>query len=443
MNTKELVENYRKGVLEYKKNNYSDALCFFKKIINSKTESIILSEVYKLEKEILIKSLKNSEYSLIENIVINDDIKTLEEYIYIISYYSLISNINKANFLCQKAIEIYNENYFKIIKNVLNRNQEISACIICKNNEDIIENCLKSLFWVDEIIVLDTGSIDNTIKIAKNYSKVYNYNWNDNFSDARNKALEYCTKDWILFIDTDQEFPKDFISKIRYAIKDTTKIGFQIKIKIDEYFVNYLRLFRNNFNIKYKGLIHEQVYHSIKENIQKYKYFTVGDLDIYLLDKGYANSKKMEEKKIRNIKLLEKAINIESNIYDKAYYLLKIYEETTNLSYLEEAFSIIKNFDKNDLLSYTFCEQIYKYYIINKDIELIDNALVVFNYSVDLHLIKAKKLFYEKNYIESKFLFDKVLLLVNNKKNYFNLINRNEIINECNYYIDNLILKIT
>ena len=68
-----------------------------------------------------------------------------------------------------------------------NQRPIISACLIVRNEEKMIENCLKSLKDFDEIIVVDTGSIDRTIKIAKKYTnKIYNFKWNDDFSEARN-----------------------------------------------------------------------------------------------------------------------------------------------------------------------------------------------------------------------------------------------------------------
>jgi len=82
---------------------------------------------------------------------------------------------------------------------------KLSACIITKNEQDMIERCLKSLNGVDEIIVVDTGSTDDTIKIAERYATVYtDYKWNDDFAEARNYALSKATGDWIISIDADE-----------------------------------------------------------------------------------------------------------------------------------------------------------------------------------------------------------------------------------------------
>ena len=92
----------------------------------------------------------------------------------------------------------------------------ISVALICRNSSDRIERCLQSVMAADEIIVIDTGSDDNTMEIARKYTdKVYEY-WGcnedgkkdglfANFADARNKAIEYCTQSHIFTIDSDEE----------------------------------------------------------------------------------------------------------------------------------------------------------------------------------------------------------------------------------------------
>lgn len=82
----------------------------------------------------------------------------------------------------------------------------ISICMIVKNEEKILSRCLDSLKGLsDEIIIVDTGSSDDTKKIAKKYTdKIYNFKWNNNFSDARNFSFSKCTKDYIYVADADE-----------------------------------------------------------------------------------------------------------------------------------------------------------------------------------------------------------------------------------------------
>ncbi len=83
--------------------------------------------------------------------------------------------------------------------------KKISCFVIACNEEDRIENCLKPLAgWVDELIVLDSGSTDDTVEIARRYcDKVYQTDW-PGFGAQRNRALSYCQHEWVLNIDADE-----------------------------------------------------------------------------------------------------------------------------------------------------------------------------------------------------------------------------------------------
>lgn len=92
----------------------------------------------------------------------------------------------------------------------------IGASLIVKNEEEMLARCLESLKGFDEIVVVDTGSEDKTVEIAKKYTdKVYtDFKWCDSFCKARNHALSKNTADWIYTIDAD-EYLESPIEKIR------------------------------------------------------------------------------------------------------------------------------------------------------------------------------------------------------------------------------------
>lgn len=97
--------------------------------------------------------------------------------------------------------------------------------MIVKNEEKVLDNCLSSCFDLfDEIIIVDTGSKDKTIKIAQKYAtKILNFKWNYNFSDARNYGILNCNCDYFMWLDADDIITKDNLERLK-----------QLKIELDK-----------------------------------------------------------------------------------------------------------------------------------------------------------------------------------------------------------------
>ena len=93
----------------------------------------------------------------------------------------------------------------------------ISLCMIVKNEEKLHSSCLESVkIIVDQMVIVDTGSKDRTIQIAKNFgADVYQYPWCDNFSKARNESIKYATGDWILWMDADETLDPKSIPELK------------------------------------------------------------------------------------------------------------------------------------------------------------------------------------------------------------------------------------
>jgi glycosyltransferase involved in cell wall biosynthesis len=104
---------------------------------------------------------------------------------------------------------------------------KISACTIAKNEEKTIAKSIDSYkYFVDEIIVVDTGSTDDTVKVAQEHgATVYHYEWNNDFAAAKNAALEHATGDWIIFLDADEYFVEDCGKRVREAIVEAELRG--------------------------------------------------------------------------------------------------------------------------------------------------------------------------------------------------------------------------
>ena len=84
----------------------------------------------------------------------------------------------------------------------------VSLCMIVKNEEDVLERCLKSVAGlVDEIIIVDTGSTDRTREIATHFTnQIFDFPWQDDFSAARNEAFSHASMDYCMWLDADDVF---------------------------------------------------------------------------------------------------------------------------------------------------------------------------------------------------------------------------------------------
>ncbi len=96
----------------------------------------------------------------------------------------------------------------------------VSACVITFCKEDLIEDCLKSVKWADEIIVVDSYSTDKTVEICRKYTdKVYQRKWTG-FRDQRNYAMDLSGFEWILFIDSDERISPELYKEIQLHLSD-------------------------------------------------------------------------------------------------------------------------------------------------------------------------------------------------------------------------------
>lgn len=204
----------------------------------------------------------------------------------------------------------------------------ITGCLIVKNEENNIERCIKSFKKVvNQIVVVDTGSDDETINIAKGLgAEVYDYKWDDDFSNPRNYAIDKAKGEWIIFLDADEYFVNSTelnIPKIINRYKNNKMEGIifkRINVEADVKHIigsDYmLRVIKNDKDIRYKGKIHEVPY---KNEDYIYSYIDKNDeLEIY--HTGYC--KEFSKSKFeRNLKLLEEEIT-DGTANDRTYFHL-------------------------------------------------------------------------------------------------------------------------
>jgi tetratricopeptide (TPR) repeat protein len=143
----------------------------------------------------------------------------------------------------------------------------LSVCMIVKNEEDFLENCLKSVVdHVDEIVIVDTGSTDQTVKIAKGFNaRIYHHPWQDNFSLHRNQSISYAKGRWIFIIDADEEYRASSQRNLREEIALADKHGIEaLSLRVENSCnggretacLDSIRIFRANGRIRYEGIVH-------------------------------------------------------------------------------------------------------------------------------------------------------------------------------------------
>lgn len=221
-------------------------------------------------------------------------------------------------------------------------NIKLSVCLITKNEEINLPACLDSVKDIaDEIIIADTGSSDNTIAIAKSFgAKLIEIPWKNDFSFARNVTLDMAQGDFILVIDADERLLNpDLLVKV-ISNPNTKTGGWLIEVNSealredgskDIYVGNLLRLFRNHPNIRFKGIIHEQIFESVINSG-----LAIENTKIELKHIGYGLSPEiMRQKQIRNLNLLDEAITHEPENAYHYYQRAKTHLALRNLAEAE------------------------------------------------------------------------------------------------------------
>lgn len=146
----------------------------------------------------------------------------------------------------------------------------ISLCMIVKNEEDVLDRCLESVETaVDEIIIVDTGSTDATIDIAKkHHAKLYSFKWIDDFSAARNYSFEAATMDYILWLDADDIITPSELKKLLQLKQNLNEIYDIIVMMYHTSFDSAgrptfsfprERLIRRRANLRWEGAVHETI----------------------------------------------------------------------------------------------------------------------------------------------------------------------------------------
>lgn len=217
----------------------------------------------------------------------------------------------------------------------------ISLCMIVKNEGRQIARCLKSVqAGVDEIIVVDTGSTDNTVNIAKKFgAKVFYYPWHDDFAAARNFSLEKASGDWILYLDADEELQLESREQLQRLTRNNNVEAYYFHIQNlhdRQHSLSHInvRMFRNRKEYRFQGRLHEQILDSILEHAPKGRQ-CVADSQMYIIHYGYVTAEFLgKNKAARNYRIIKKML---ADKPEDPYYLYHMGNCLVNLGDIKHA----------------------------------------------------------------------------------------------------------
>ncbi|MBC8014609.1 MAG: glycosyltransferase [Sporomusaceae bacterium] len=195
----------------------------------------------------------------------------------------------------------------------------ISLAMIVRDEEANLAECLGSIKdEVDEIVIVDTGSTDQTSTIASHFtSKIYHFPWKGDFSAARNFAVSQCSGQWILSLDADERLDSGQGS-IRQLISNSPEFdvfGLPLLTSSTTEYEKFtvIRLFRNTAEYRFVGRIHEQVI-ICNESV-------VGIGHAPVICHKFVTHKQRNKKRWRNLKLLEQELRRDPDNYYLKYYI--------------------------------------------------------------------------------------------------------------------------
>jgi tetratricopeptide (TPR) repeat protein len=187
----------------------------------------------------------------------------------------------------------------------------LSLCMIVRDEEEMLPRCLTAVKdAVDEIVIVDTGSTDRTVEIARSFgARVIEQPWTGSFADARNTSFDAATSDWVMYLDADEVLVAEDVAKLRAVTGRTWREAFYL---VETNYTgepgdgtalthNALRVFRNRPEYRFEGRLHEQ----IAQHLPAYAPERIEQTSVRVEHFGYLGSvRTARDKSRRNIELL-------------------------------------------------------------------------------------------------------------------------------------------
>jgi len=188
--------------------------------------------------------------------------------------------------------------------------QRVSLCMIVRDEEQNLEACLAPVADLfDEIIIVDTGSRDGTLEIARRFtSQVYQFQWCDDFAAARNESLRHATGDWVFWLDADDRIQPSQVAPLRELLAnldDQPRVFMLNTIVLPSHahaeprIISHQRLFRRHPDLQWRGRVHEQLT-PVFEDLGYQRCFP----NIEIVHVGYQDRALADRKARRKLRLL-------------------------------------------------------------------------------------------------------------------------------------------
>lgn len=191
----------------------------------------------------------------------------------------------------------------------------LTLSMIVKNEESNLPRALSNIASIcDEIIIVDTGSTDSTVEIAKSFgATIIETTWENDFAKARNLSIKDASSDWILWLDGDDFVPEESIPHIKKLLSKPTDTVYAFTVKNerpDGTGTEFLqaRLFPNRKGLSFERPVHEQVMLSAVR-----KGMRMTQSSAWVEHHGYADADELKRKAARNVKILEDNIHVYGN----------------------------------------------------------------------------------------------------------------------------------
>ena len=272
----------------------------------------------------------------------------------------------------------------------------ISLCMIVKDEESVLARCLESARGhVDEIIVVDTGSTDRSMEIAREFdARIIEYPWGNDFAGARNVALEAATGDWILSLDADEVLTSLAGKDLKKVAKKPKYVGAYIPLRDeqdgDKVTVSLMfRFFRNRPEIRWKYRLHEQVLSTALELVRS-EDLRLAQIEGEIIHDGYKDAvmeskgKNERNKKLYDLQLKDTPDDLYV-IYKYADFLRKLEgHEHEAIRPLERGYELLATISRQRRMEFTFTGELCAIYALElQKREEHQRALEVTTYGIE------------------------------------------------------------